>query len=116
VNDTLSVFGGVTEPGHTDDPGPDSTVVMEGGVGPGGSDPRHGGWTWVRGVPRNQSSGFSDFAQILVAPNTPGTYAYALRVSFDTVAGWTYCDLDGAGSQTGLTFSADTLGVFTVVP
>ena len=44
-----------------------------------------------------------------------GVYAYTTRFSFDGV-NWTYCDLNGAGANTGLAFELEQLGVMTVAP
>ena len=45
-----------------------------------------------------------------------GLYSYTYRFSLDGGFGWTYCDLDGAGSGSGLTFDASQLGGMTVTP
>jgi hypothetical protein len=45
-----------------------------------------------------------------------GTYAYTYRFSFDAGLNWTYCDLNGAGSNAGLAFESAQLGVLTVTP
>ena len=43
----------------------------------------------------------------------PGAYPYTARISLDGGA-WTYCDLNGAGSNSGLTFETTQLGALTV--
>jgi hypothetical protein len=49
-----------------------------------------------------------------------GDYRYAYRFSFDNGASWTYCDSAqgdfGAGSNPGLTFDLENLGVLNVAP
>jgi hypothetical protein len=50
------------------------------------------------------------------APVTPGQYAYVFRVSQDSGDTWTYCDLDGAGSNGSLPFLPSNLGLMTVNP
>jgi hypothetical protein len=49
-----------------------------------------------------------------VAANT--NFAYTFRFSQDNGLKWTYCDLDGAGSNAGLLFDTSQLGVMTVTP
>ncbi len=43
-------------------------------------------------------------------------YSYTFRFSQDNGLKWTYCDVNGAGSNTGLTFERAQLGVMTVTP
>jgi hypothetical protein len=55
-----------------------------------------------------------EYQRQIIAP-AAGTYAYGYRFSLDGLQ-WTYCDLDGAGSNSGLDFSSAQLGSMTVTP
>ena len=46
----------------------------------------------------------------------PGTYSYTFRFSLDGGFSFTLADLDGAGANGGLTFSATQLGTATGLP
>ena len=44
------------------------------------------------------------------------SYSYVFRVSLDSGASWTYCDVDGSGSNSGLGFETPALPSMTVTP
>jgi hypothetical protein len=48
------------------------------------------------------------------AVNGSTVYEYTYRFSLDDGLTWTYCDLSGAGSNDGLVFDPDDLGIMTV--
>ena len=54
------------------------------------------------------------FTAPTVAVNT--NYAYTYRFSVDGGLRWTYCDLNGAGANSGLTLETSQFGVMTVTP
>lgn len=113
------VFGQIFEAGRTDTtvgaaaPG----ILAELGYGPVGTDPRTSTAWSFHAASFNVETGFAnnndEYAARLTIP-TAGTYAYTYRFSFDGGANVTYCDLDGAGSNGGLDFSASNLGSITV--
>jgi hypothetical protein len=113
---TPLIYGRVFEAGVVDTaaPGPQPEVGAQVGYGPAGSDPRSaGGWTWVDAFYSTQAGNNDEYAAQFVAP-AAGTYAYTIRFSFDGGASYTYADLDGAGSNAGLTFSPAQLGTMSV--
>jgi hypothetical protein len=113
---TAAVFGKVYEMNVTETDGPDASVVAEVGYGPANTNPElQAGWTWFAMTYDSQAVNDDVYTGTFTAP-AEGTYAYTTRFSFDAGANWTYCDLDGAGSNAGLDFSAAQLGVLTVTP
>ena len=59
-----------------------------------------------------------EFVGTFTAPSVAAStsYSYTFRFSQDGGLKWTYCDLSGAGSGSGLTFEVTQLGVMTVTP
>ncbi len=113
----LPVRARLHEANLTEDAGPASGVVAQLGLGPAGSDPRTApGWEYVDAAYSFQAADEDEYEAALTAPAVPGAYAYAYRVSLDGGASFTYCDTDGAGSDEGLTFEPERLGLLTVTP
>lgn len=121
----LSLLAGQTSPGiyaelaeshvtSTSPNGPAPGVLAQVGYGPVGSDPRLGGWTWGLGAFNGDFVGFEEYAGSFVAPSRPGTYRFTYRFQFNGFPGWTYADLNGAGSNAGLTFDPSDIGTMTV--
>jgi hypothetical protein len=107
------IFGRVYEPGLTTASSP-SSIVAQLGYGPANTDPRTAsGWTWVSALFNAQPNGTDDEYRVILTVPTPGSYSYSYRFSIDGITA-TYCDLDGAGSNPGLTFDLTQLGVLTV--
>lgn len=123
---SLSVQTGVTSPmiysqayeaGVTGDTGTRPGIFSQFGYGPVSANPQNqSGWTWFSGT-RNTSfmSGSNDEYQGSFTAPAVGTYRYGTRISLDGV-NWTYCDLNGAGSNAGLDFDPSQLPVMTVTP
>jgi hypothetical protein len=112
---TPDIYARVFETGVTPAAGADPSVVAEIGVGPTGSNPITAtSWTWGIATFNVQVGNDDEYLRSLTAP-APGSYAYTSRFSRDGV-NWTYCDLDGAGSNPALTFDAGALGALTVTP
>jgi hypothetical protein len=113
-------FGQLYEAGLTDASAtPAAGVTASLGLSPAGaaSDPRFDpAWTFTAGAP---NAGY-DFAQnndeytVTITAPSAGVYRFAWRFSFDGGASWTYCDDDGAGSNSGLDFAAAQTGTLTV--
>jgi hypothetical protein len=120
---TEPVFGQILETGVTELAGPSSQVTAQLGLGPGSTDPRSdAGWTFQAASYNTQAGNNDEYAGSFLAP-APGTYAYAYRFSLDGGFDWTYCDDGpnaggdgGSGSNPGLTFETNKLGVLTVTP
>jgi hypothetical protein len=109
---------GVTEPG-----GAPGGILAEVGYGSytgtpaGPSDPRTSStWRFFPATYTMQVGNEDEFIGTFIAPSIAATYAYTFRFSQDNGLRWTYCDLDGAGSNAGLIFDSTRLGTMTVTP
>jgi cysteine-rich repeat protein len=124
---TERVWGRVSETGVTDvtTVTPDARITVELGWGPLDVNPQNqSGWTWTTlGLTSFNSecgdcgSNNDEYGAYLSVPAStlPGRYAYGYRFSFNGM-GWTYCDLDGAGSSATDSFDPLLLPVLTVSP
>lgn len=113
---TPIIYGRIYELGVTEAAGPDASVSAQVGYGPAGSDPRSGiGWYYVPATYNVQVGNDDEYQASFLAPPVPGPYAYTIRFKLGG-GGFTYCDLDGAGSNAGLDFSPLQLGAMTVNP
>jgi hypothetical protein len=111
-----NVYGRVFETGVTDVAGAPAGVAAELGVGPANVNPTtQSGYTYVPAAFNVQVGNDDEFVSTFTAPATPGDYRYVYRFSLDGQS-WTYCDLDGAGSNPSLSFSVSQLPVLTVIP
>jgi hypothetical protein len=112
---TPLLYGRIYEAGITEPAGAPSGILAEVGYGTNGSDPRsHNSWKFVAAAYNQQFGNDDEFMASFTAPATVATYSYTYRFSQDGGLKWTYCDLNGAGSNTGLTFEPAQLGVMTV--
>ena len=85
------------------------------GYGPVTANPENqAGWTWVNATYNTQIDNNDEYLGMLTAP-AAGTYFYAYRFSPDG-ENWTYCDVNGAGDNDGLSFEVTQLPVLTVTP
>jgi len=106
------VFGRVFENGLTSLAGAHPQIRAELGVGPAGVNPATtAGFTWVPSVFNVQVGNDDEYQASFVLP-AAGTYGYTTRFTRDGT-NWTYCDLNGAGANAGLTFEPAQLGVLT---
>ena len=114
---SAAVLGSVYEPGVTEPGMPGTGLVAQVGVGPASANPENQtGWTWSNGTFVQQTGTNNNdrqFTGTFTAPATAGSYRYTYRFSVDGTT-WTYCDLNGAGSNPNLTFETTQLGVLTV--
>ena len=120
--DPAGVYTWVYAEGVTQGEGPGADVQVSIGVGPADTDVATD-WTWSsceyngdKDGPYAGDMANDEFMGELVAPDEPGTYAYASRVRIGD-GPWLYCDLGpecdgGEGSDDG--FSTETAGVLTV--
>ncbi len=114
---TRTIYGQVYELGLTEAAGEPSGVVAQVGYGPTTVNPStQSGWTWSAATWNTQVGNNDEYGLALTAPSTAGTYRYAYRFSLDSGATWTYCDTNGAGSNSGLTFEVTQLPTLTVTP
>ena len=113
---TAPVFGRIFEAGVTEPEGSSPTVTAQVGYGPAGTDPQIApGWTYLNAVFNVQVGNDDEYQGTMVAPSQ-GTYSYVFRFSLDGGVSWSYADLDGAGSNPGLTFDPNNVGVMNVSP
>jgi hypothetical protein len=113
---TGTIYGRIYELGVTEAPGPSVSITAQLGYGPFGSDPTvSNAWQWFPAT-YNVQVGNDDEYQGSFVVNSAGTYAYTYRFSFDGGTDWTAGDLNGAGSNSGLTFEPSQLGTLTVTP
>lgn len=113
---TPLVYGRIFEAGTTEAAGAPANVVAQVGYGSGSVNPEYqSGWTWTNATYNVQVGNDDEFQASFTAP-AAGTYAYGYRFSLDNGASWTYCDTNGAGSNTGLSFDLSNLPVLTVTP
>jgi len=117
---TESIYGQIFEAGVTDayaTPAPG--ILAQLGYGPSGTSPTtSNAWRFFTAT-TNGGFDFSNNNDEYVGTLTvasAGTYGYAYRFSFDGGIHYTYCDLDGAGSNATLTFSSAQTGTLTVTP
>jgi hypothetical protein len=110
------VFGRIFESGVTEAAGPDATVGAEVGYGPSGSDPRSNpDWFWTPATWNLQDANDDEYAANFNVP-AAGEYLYTYRFTLDNGDHYTYCDLDGNGTNAGLSFDLAKLGYMSVTP
>ncbi len=110
------VYGQVYQLLTTELPGANPLVSAQLGYGPASGNPEYSpAWVWTA-ASYNQQVGNNDEYQAAFTAPAAGSYRYAYRVSLDNGTSWTYCDLDGAGSNPGLDFSLSQLPVLDVTP
>ncbi len=117
TTDTTTVYGRVFETGVTEAAGDSGLILAELGYGPRDENPQHeGAWTYVPAT-FNVQVGNDDEYQADFTGLAEGDYSYVFRVSLDNGSSWTYCDIDGAGSNLPtLHFETTSLGLMIVTP
>lgn len=114
---TPVIYGQIYEAGVTDPSGPPAGAAADVGYGPPGSDPRTTPWTWFPATYNVQVGNNDEYQSSFISPLAGGQYSYTYRFSLNPVSGiYTLGDLNGAGSNVGLTFETSQLGVLTVTP
>jgi hypothetical protein len=110
---TGTVFGRIYEAGVTEAAGAPAGVLADVGYGPAASDPRTQlGWLWNPASFNTQTGNDDEFQGTLLAP-LAGSHSYGVRFSLDGGTTYTYCDLNGAGSNAGLSFAPADLAPLT---
>ncbi|HSL64297.1 MAG TPA: alpha-amylase family glycosyl hydrolase, partial [Gaiellaceae bacterium] len=107
---TASVYGQVWIDGATNQPGPTPSLRAQLGLGPDGSDPAGGGWTWVDAA-FNVDAGNNDEFVASLLPEAVGSFDYAYRYSTTGGRSWVYADLDGIANG----YSPAQAGALTVL-
>jgi hypothetical protein len=113
--DTGLIYGRVFKSGITPSGGT-SPIIAQVGYGPVTANPEYAAsYTWFATSYNASCLGCGnndEYMGSFTAP-APGTYWYLYRFSLDGVT-WTYCDIDGAGSDAGFTFDLSQIPVMTV--
>lgn len=113
---TPLIFGRVYEAGVTNPGGADPAIVAEMGYGPANVNPStQSGFVYVPAVFNTQYGNDDEYKASFTVLAAPGSYRYVVRFSLNGVS-WTYCDVNGAGSDPTLTFDVADLPVLTVTP
>jgi hypothetical protein len=111
------IFGRLYEAGVTEAPDAPAGFIAEVGYGASGSNPTsNGSWRFFPATYNMQYGNDDEFMGTFVAPTVTGNFSYAFRFSRDGGLRWTYCDLNGAGSNTGLILETAQLGPLRVNP
>jgi hypothetical protein len=113
---TEDIYAQVWENGFTQAGGANAAIKAQIGYGGVSVNPstNHSQYVWVDAAYANQVGENDEYKAVLVVP-AEGSYRYAARFTRDN-RNWTYCDLDGAGSNAGLTFNVPLLGQLTITP
>lgn len=113
--ETPLIYARVFHSGVTEAAGAASNVVVQIGYGASMSSPLSTtSWKWQRATYNVQVGNDDEYQASFLGP-AAASYSYAARASLDGV-NWTACDLNGAGSNSGLDFETSQLGVMTVTP
>ena len=113
---TPNIYGRIYEFGKTEAAGANASIAAYVGYGAVGSNPlTDTSWLWFAAVYNVQVGNDDEYKAQFKDPSVNGTYAYTYRFSFDGGNSFTAADLDGAGSNFGLTFDSSQLGTMTVI-
>ncbi|MET0403120.1 MAG: hypothetical protein ABW123_11990 [Cystobacter sp.] len=116
---TPVLYGQLFETGVTEAAGAPTGILAEVGHGNLNSNPTsNNSWRFFPATYNVQVGNNDEFMGQFTAPAVTANtnYAYTFRFSQDGGLKWTYCDLNGAGSNTGLSFESTQLGLMTVTP
>ncbi|MFO0661248.1 MAG: IPT/TIG domain-containing protein [Polyangiaceae bacterium] len=117
---TPTIYGQIFEAGVTEGAGAPAGILAEIGYGTLASNPTtsSNGWRFFSAAYNTQVGNNDEFMGTFTAPAVAAStnYAYTYRFSSDGGLNWTYCDTNGAGSNSGLTFESNQLGTMTVTP
>ena len=93
-----------------------ATLVGQVGFGPANVNPEtQSGWTWANmAINAAFVDANNEEFQGAFTPAIAGSYKYGVRMSLDGGTHWTYCDLNGAGSNANLYFETSQLPTLTV--
>jgi hypothetical protein len=112
---SLRVYGQINEAGMTEWWGPNEQILADVGYGPLASDPRsNDSWVWFPAMNGLQLGNNDEYWGRISSPMVNGAYSFTFRFSLDDRGNFTAADLDGAGSNPGLTFDQGSLGLMTV--
>jgi hypothetical protein len=114
---TPDIFGRFYEAGVSEAPGPAGGVIAEVGYGTLNANPSSSNsWRFFPASYNLQIGNDDEYMGTFLAPNpsTATSYSYTFRFSQDGGLRWTYCDLNGAGSDPGMDLETSQFGVLSV--
>lgn len=114
-----TIYGRIFEAGMTPAGGANPAISAEVGFGPDAVNPTvAAGFKYVDGTYNVQVGNDDEYQGTFVGPQVAATttFRYVVRFSLDDGLSYTYCDLNGAGSDPALTFEPAQLGTMTVNP
>jgi hypothetical protein len=110
-----TIYGRIFETGVTAAAGAAAGVVAQVGYGPASVNPEwQSGWQFFPASFNVQVGNDDEYQATFTAPAV-GSYRYAYRFS-QNGTDWTYCDVNGAGSNMSLSFEPNQLPTLTVTP
>lgn len=92
-------------------------ILAQLGYGPVGVDPTtSNAWKWQPAKFNHEDPSHRDNDEYMgtLTIATPGQYAFTFRFSLDEGLTWTYCDENGSGSNQGVGFNPNNIGLVTV--
>jgi len=113
-----TVTGTIYEATVTEAAGASAKVTAEFSYGPRATNPEDeslGGWNFI-GANYDVQDGNNDRYKYNGTAPAAGDYSYTFRFSLDGGLSWTYCDDNGAGSNSGLVFETPHLPLMHVTP
>ena len=117
---TATIFGRIFEAGVTEAAGDSGVVVAQLGYGVENANPTAQlDWVFFPASFNVQIGNDDEYMATILAPaigSEPVLYDYTFRFSLDGGDSWTYCDIDGAGSNMNLSFDPALVGLLTVTP
>jgi len=111
----FDVYGQIYEAGVTENPGAAALVRAQAGWGLPSHNPQYETWNWSSGNFNVQIGNNDEYISQALMPTIAGEYRFLYRFSLDQGVSWTYCDVDGSGSNAGLTFSLDQMGILDLL-
>ena len=111
-----NIYARVFEDTFTQAAGANGAIACQIGYGARTVNPSTtpGSYLWTNAIFNVQVGNEDEYKATLTVP-VAGIYGFCARCSRDFL-NWTYCDLNGAGSNAGLMFEMSQLGSLTVTP
>ncbi len=115
--ETGDIFGRIYEQNVTEAGGAPTNLRAQVGYAKGGTPVQSAHWAWFEAAYNVQHGNDDEYmGRITYSGMSSGSnaYSYVYRFSWDDGQSWTYCDVDGAGSNGGLSFDLSAAGQMTV--
>ena len=113
---TTNIYGQIFEQGVTTAVSGQAApgILASLGYGPVGVDPTaSNAWRWQPATFNHEDPSHRDNDEYMgtLTITEPGQYAFTFRFSLDGGLTWTYCDENGAGSNQGVGFNPNNIGI-----